>query len=68
MNSATLATNLLGRRVRLHRRPEQCATDCGQIATVYIDNRGMHYVLLIEGRLVPVDDGSEFTVLEDPVV
>jgi len=37
----------------------------GQIATIFIDGRGMHYVLLVDGRLLTVDDPAAFTVLDD---
>ncbi len=65
MNSATMATNLIGRPIRLRERPADCATDTGQIATIFIDSGGMHYVLLVDGRLVTVDDPAAFTVLDD---
>jgi hypothetical protein len=55
-------------RVRLHRRPEGCATEVGQISTVFIDDQGMHYVVLVEGRLIHVEKSSDFSVLEDPGV
>ncbi len=64
MNSATMATNLIGRPIRLRERPAGCSTDEGQIATVFIDSHGMHYVLLVDGRLLTVDDPAAFTVLD----
>jgi hypothetical protein len=65
MNSATMATNLLGRPVRLVERRVGVETDTGQIALIYIDDRGMHYVLLVAGRLIEVDRPEEFRVLDD---
>ena len=65
MISSSLATNLLGRRVQLHEPPAGAATDTGRVATVYFDARGMHYVVLLDGRLVEIEDGGRFTVLED---
>jgi hypothetical protein len=65
MNSATLATNLIGRPVRLRERPAGCSTDTGQITTVYINSEGLHYILLVGGRLVTVADPAAFTVLDD---
>jgi hypothetical protein len=65
MNSATLATNLLGRPVRLRERLPGRAADTGQIAMVYIDERGLHYVLLLGGELVQVDRPDQFRVLDD---
>jgi hypothetical protein len=35
---------------------------------VYIDDQGIHHVLLVESWLLHVDNGSKFTVVEDPVV
>ncbi|HJT76161.1 MAG TPA: hypothetical protein VJ739_03075 [Gemmataceae bacterium] len=65
MKSSTLATNLVGRPVRLRERRPDCPADTGQIATIFIDEQGMHYVLLVGGRLVQVDDPAAFTVLDD---
>jgi hypothetical protein len=65
MNSATLATNLLGRPVRLRERPAGVDGDTGQMALIYIDAHGLHFVVLIAGRLVQVDRPDQFTVLEE---
>jgi hypothetical protein len=64
MNSATLATNLLGRPVRLRERPVGLDSDTGQIAMIYIDSGGLHYLLLVAGRLVQVDRPEQFVVLD----
>jgi hypothetical protein len=65
MNSATLVTNLLGRPVRLRERRPGRAADTGQIAMIYIDQQGLHYVLLLGGELVQVDGPEQFQVLDD---
>jgi hypothetical protein len=65
MQHAALATNLLGRRVRLHQKPDGAPTATGEIATVYLDERGLHYVLLLGGRLVRAEDEGQFTVLPE---
>jgi hypothetical protein len=65
MQNAALATALLGRRVRLHHKPEGAETTTGEIATVYADGRGLHYVILLGGRLVRVEDEGQFTVLPE---
>ena len=65
MNSATMVTNLLGRPVRLSERLPGRAADTGQIATIYIDQQGLHYVLLLGGELVQVDRPEQFRVLDD---
>ena len=65
MNSATMATNLLGRPVRLRERLPGRAADTGQIAMVYIDQQGLHYMLLLGGELVQVDRPDQFRVLDD---
>jgi hypothetical protein len=65
MNSATLATNLLGRPVRLRERPVGLDSDTGRTAMIYIDSGGLHYVLLVAGRLVQVDRPEQFEVLDD---
>jgi hypothetical protein len=64
-NNFSLATNLLGRRVRLRERPPGARRDTGRITTLYLDAEGLHYVILLEGRLIQVDDSDELTVLED---
>jgi hypothetical protein len=65
MNSATLATNLLGRPVCLRERLPGHAADTGQIAMIYLDGQGLHYVLLLAGDLVHVDRPDQFRVLDD---
>jgi hypothetical protein len=37
----------------------------GEIATVYADERGVHYIILLGGRLVPVEDEGQFIVLPE---
>jgi hypothetical protein len=64
-NVFSLATNLLGRRVRLRERPQGAQSDTGRITTLYVDAEGLHYVVLVEGRLVHVENGNQLTVLED---
>jgi hypothetical protein len=64
MNSASMATNLLGRPVRLRERPVGCATEEGSIAAVTIDDQGFHFLILIDGRLVSVEKPSDLTVLD----
>jgi hypothetical protein len=65
MTHISLSTMLLGRRVRLRKPPSEGRTWDGTIATVYHDGAGMHYVVLIQGTLVNVADGEEFTVLDE---
>jgi hypothetical protein len=65
MNGTTLATSLLGHRVRLTSPPAGATAREGRIVTVYLDADGMHYVVLVEGHLVNVADGNQFTVLPD---
>jgi hypothetical protein len=65
MSGTTLATSLLGHRVRLASPPAGSSADQGRIVTVYLDAEGMHYVVLVEGRLVNVPDGEQFTVLPE---
>jgi hypothetical protein len=65
MSGTTLVTALLGHRVRLASRPPGSETDQGRIVTVYLDAEGMHYVVLLEGRLVNVPDGDQLTVIPD---
>lgn len=64
MNSASMATNLLGRPVRLRRRPDGCASDEGSVALVMIDSQGFHFLILVDGRLITIDGLDEFTVLD----
>ena len=66
MNATSLATSLLGRRVRLSEPPAGAKAAEGVIVTVYIDPDGVHYVVLVDGRLVNVADGSQLTVLRMP--
>jgi hypothetical protein len=65
MNGTALATSLLGRRVRLTTQPAGAKPDEGVIVTVYLDAEGMHYVVLVGGRLRNVP-AEQFTVLEHP--
>ena len=66
MNQTALATSLLGRRVRLQEPAPGTPERTGQIVTVYLDERGVHYVLLVAGRLVPAGSASQVTVLDEP--
>jgi hypothetical protein len=66
MNATCLATNLVGRRVRLSEPPAGTKTAEGVIVSVYLDAEGMHYVVLVDGRLVNVPNGSQLTVLRMP--
>ena len=66
MNGAALVTSLLGRRVRLATAPAGTKADEGAIVTVCLDAEGMHYVVLVGGRLVNVAAADQLTVLEDP--
>jgi len=65
MSGTTLVTALLGHRVRLASKPAGLSTDLGRIVTVYLDAEGMHYVVLVEGRLVNVANGDQITVLPE---
>jgi hypothetical protein len=65
MSGTALVTSLLGHPARLHSPPPGSSTDRGRIATVYLDADGMHYVVLVAGRLVNVADGDQFTVLPE---
>ncbi len=62
MNSASMATNLLGQSVRLRERPLECTTDRGTIVLVSIDDRGVHFLVQVEGRLIPVDSVEQLVV------
>ena len=64
MNVASMTTNLLGRPVRLRERPTDCASDEGSIAAVSIDDHGYHFLVLVDGRLVPIDKASDLIVLD----
>ena len=66
MSATSLATCLLGRRVRFNEPPAGTKPAEGVIVSVYIDTEGMHYVVLVDGRLVHVADGSQLTVLRMP--
>jgi hypothetical protein len=59
-----MATNLLGRPVRLRERPTQCAFDEGSIAAVSIDDQGYHFLVLLDRRLILVDKPSDLLVLD----
>lgn len=64
MNSAVMATNLLGRPVRLREPPPGCRSPEGEIVLVAMDQEGPHFLLLVEGRLVPVEGLDQFVVLD----
>lgn len=64
MNSASMATNLLGRPVRLRERPVGCPTDQGAIAAVSLDEQGFHFLILIDGRLVFVEKPDDLRILD----
>ena len=64
MNSASMATNLLGRSVRLTKPPEGCRTDSGTIALVSIDDRGVHFLVLVDGRLVLITDCADLVIVD----
>jgi hypothetical protein len=64
MGTHSLTTNLLGRRVELLKPPDGLQSATGDIVTVYIDDRGIHYVVLVHGDLVEVE-GSALKVLDD---
>ncbi len=65
MKNPALVTSLLGRRVRLHEPQSGTRDHTGHIVTVYLDEQGMHYVLLVAGRLVHAADAAQFTVLDE---
>jgi hypothetical protein len=62
MNSASMATNLLGESVVLKDQPEGCSTNLGKIVLVSIDNKGIHFLIEVEGRLLRVDDPADITL------
>jgi hypothetical protein len=64
MNSASMATNLLGRAVRLRDRPSDCPSDEGTIALVLIRGQEIHFLVLVEGRLVRVEGVEQLRVLD----
>jgi hypothetical protein len=64
MNSAAMATNLLGRAVRLRDRPPGCETNEGTIALVTIQGSEVHFLVLVDGRLVWVENGDQVRVLD----
>ncbi len=66
MNATSLATSLLGRRVRLSDPPAGAKAAEGVIVTVYIDAEGIHYVVQVGDRLVNVADGGQLTLLRMP--
>jgi hypothetical protein len=59
-----MATNLLGRAVRLRETPAGCDSDRGYIALVSIDNQGVHFLIEVGGRLIPVDSCDKIVVLQ----
>jgi hypothetical protein len=65
MTNPALVTSLLGRRVRLHEPPTGTRDHAGQIVTVYLDEQGVHFVLLVSGQLVQADSANQFTVLQE---
>ena len=65
MSGSVLVTSLLGHRVGLASPPPGASTDRGRIVTVYLDAEGMHYVVLVEGRLVNVAGGDQLVVLPE---
>ncbi len=64
MNSASMATNLLGRAVRLRERPPDCSSDEGTIALVLIQGKEIHFLVLVEGRLVRVEKAEQLCILD----
>ncbi len=64
MEGTALATSLLGRRVRLAAGPGGAKAE-GVIVTVYLDAEGMHYVVLVDGRL-KTTGGDQLTILPEP--
>jgi hypothetical protein len=64
MNSAAMATNLLGRAVPLRERPADCPSDKGTIALVQIRGEEIRFHVLVEGRLVRIEDAEQFRVLD----
>lgn len=64
MNSASMATNLLGRPVRLRDHPEGTGADTGTIVLVAIDEQGVHFLVLVGGRLVRVEGVDQLTLLD----
>jgi hypothetical protein len=64
MNSASMATNLLGRAVRLRERPPGCRSDEGSIPLVTIQRREVRFLILVDGRLVRVESADQFRVLD----
>ncbi len=63
MNASAVATALLGRQVRRTAAPAGLRAVEGVIVTVYPDTEGMHYVVLVDGRLVHAT-AHDLTVLE----
>jgi hypothetical protein len=62
MTGSALATSLLGRRIRLTTAAGEQKTE-GQIVTVYLDAAGLHFLVLVAGRLKEVT-AEQFTVLD----
>jgi hypothetical protein len=59
-----MATNLLGRPVRLHEAPPGGQDAEGRIALVAIDEQGIHFLVAVDGRLVYVDRPEKLEVLD----
>jgi hypothetical protein len=59
-----MATNLLGRPVRLRQKPDGCSSAEGTIVLVSIDDDGVHLLVLVEKRLIPVADVDGVLVLD----
>jgi hypothetical protein len=64
MNSASMATNLLGRAVRLAQRPAGCDTDEGSIVLVSIKGQEIQLLVLVAGRLVRVESVDQVRILD----
>lgn len=65
MQPQTLVTNLLGRRARLQKPSGEQAERTGEIVAVYQDGGRLHFVVLVEGELVPVEGGARLRVLDE---
>jgi hypothetical protein len=64
MNSASMATNLLGRAVRLRDKPVGSESDRGYIVLVSIDSQGVHFLVEAGGRLILVESCDQMVVLQ----
>ncbi len=64
MNSASMATNLLGRAVRLNEPPPGCGTEQGTIVLVLVQGHEIHFLVLVEGRLVRVESTEQVRILD----